>query len=102
MTGTPCFLKKSCKVLNISVTEIYDEGVDDYLEKVLLSLRAIWEQKYQRGLKGLKSLSYFKINKKGNLDPPNPSGFLAPKLALSIPQFHCNDHFVKATIVLAA
>lgn len=37
---------------------ISDEDVDDYLEKVLLSLRAIWEQKYQRGLKGLKSLSY--------------------------------------------
>jgi hypothetical protein len=34
-------------------------------------------------LEGLQSPSYSKLNKKGILAPPIPSGFVAPKLALS-------------------
>jgi hypothetical protein len=44
-------------------------------------LGLVWESKYQRGLEGLKSPPYSKLNKEGILSPPIPSDFMAPKLA---------------------
>jgi hypothetical protein len=48
----------------------------------VIHLGLVWELKYRRGLEGLKSPSYLKLNKEGILAPPIPSGIVAPKLAL--------------------
>jgi hypothetical protein len=52
------------------------------MHKIKLGL--VWEFKYRRGLKGLKSLPYLKLYKERNLASPIPSDFLSPKLALSV------------------
>jgi hypothetical protein len=50
----------------------------------VIHLGLVWELKYRRGLEGLKSPSYLKLNKEGILAPPIPSGIVAPKLALRV------------------
>jgi hypothetical protein len=47
-------------------------------------LGLVWEPQKQRGLEGLNSHSYSKLNKKENLAPTIPFGFMAPKLSPSI------------------
>jgi hypothetical protein len=42
----------------------------------------IWELKYRRGLEGLKSSFYSKLNKKEILAPPIPFDFVAFKLTV--------------------
>jgi hypothetical protein len=42
----------------------------------------VWEPQNRRGLEGLESLSYSKLNKKGILVPPITFGFVASKLDL--------------------
>jgi hypothetical protein len=62
-----------------------NEFVIDFVHRSSIQFQAlglVWEPQNRRGLEGLQSPSYSKLNK-GILAPPIPSSFVAPKLALS-------------------